>query len=218
MKTLINTMAGQGNAKNKLVVGMTGGIGSGKTAASDWFAKQGVDVIDADVIAHQIVTKNSPTLQKIADKFGDWVLDKNAELDRKAMREHVFNHSSALIDLEAITHPAIREQAKQQLEQANSAYVLLSAPLLLEASEAGLVNLCQRILVIDAPESVQVARASQRDGLSAQKIESIMENQLSREARREQADDMVVNDGTLEALYAKLKPLHEQYLQMAQTV
>lgn len=206
--------AGNETTTQKLVIGMTGGIGSGKTAASDWFATQGIDIIDADVIAHQIVQKNSPTLQKIADKFGDWVFDDNKELNRPALREHVFNNSSALINLEAITHPAIREEAKRQLLAATSPYVIISAPLLLEASEAGLANLCERILVIDAPEELQLARASKRDGLTSEKIQSIMANQLPRAKRCAEANDVVVNDGTLEDLYANLKPLHEQYLAM----
>lgn len=216
LKNLNNPPSSNDDAtsSSKLIIGMTGGIGSGKTAASDWFASQGINIVDADVIAHQIVQKNSPTLQKIADKFGDWVLDGNKELNRPALREHVFNSSSALINLEAITHPAIREEAKRQLLAATSPYVIISAPLLLEASEAGLANLCERILVIDAPEELQLARASMRDGLTPEKIQSIMANQLPRAKRCAEANDVVVNDGTLEDLYANLKPLHEQYLAM----
>lgn len=197
------------------VVGLTGGIGSGKTQASDWFAKQCITIIDADIIAREVVTAGSPTLQKIVDKFGDWVLDEAGEMSRKAMRDYVFGRPQALMDLEQITHPAIREMAKQQLEDATSAYVILVAPLLLEGSEAGLVNLCQRILVIDTSEELQLARASQRDGQTKERIEHIMANQLSRQERLSQADDVVENMGSLEDLYRQLKPLHEQYLKMA---
>lgn len=200
------------------VVGLTGGIGSGKTQASDWFAKQGITIIDADVIAREVVQAGSPTLQKIVDKFGDWVLDDSnngGEMNRRAMREYVFGRPQALMDLEQITHPAIRETAKERLENAKSAYVIIVAPLLLEGSEAGLVNLCNRILVIDTSEALQLARASQRDGQTKERIEHIMANQLSRQERLSKADDVVENVGSLEDLYQQLKPLHEQYLKMA---
>ena len=204
-------------AKSKaLVVGLTGGIGSGKSAASDWFAQQGIDIIDADVIAHQVVAKGSTTLRKIKRKFGDWVLKADGEMDRAAVRTHVFTYPEALIDLEAITHPAIREAAKLQLAASTSPYVVLSAPLLIEGAEAGLANLCHRILVMDATEDTQLARASQRDEQSVQKIKAIMVNQLSREERNRHADDVVLNESDLEALYVQLEPLHQDYLTLAQ--
>ena len=203
--------------KNKtLVVGLTGGIGSGKSAASDWFAQQGIDIIDADVIAHEVVAKGSSSLRKIQKKFGNWVLNANGEMDRAAVRTHVFTHPDALIELESITHPAIREAAKIQLAESKSPYVVLSAPLLIEAAEAGLANLCQRILVMDATEDTQLARASQRDAQSVQKIKAIMVNQLSREERNRHADDVVLNENDLAALYLQLEPLHQNYLTLAQ--
>ncbi|MGP9688495.1 dephospho-CoA kinase [Psychrobacter sp. AOP22-C1-C5] len=199
-----------------LVVGLTGGIGSGKSAASAWFAKQGIDIIDADVIAHEIVAKGSSTLRKIQKKFGDWVLNGDGTMDRAAVRTHVFTHPEALIELEAITHPAIREAAKAQLVNSTSPYAVLSAPLLIEAAEAGLANLCQRILVMDATEDTQLARASERDEQSVQKIKAIMTNQLSREERNRHADNVILNESDLASLYAKLAPLHEEYLTLAQ--
>lgn len=204
-------------AKSKtLVVGLTGGIGSGKSAASDWFARQGIDIIDADVIAHEVVAKGSTTLRKIKKKFGDWVLNAEGEMDRAAVRAHVFTSPEALIELEAITHPAIREAAKLQLAASTSAYVVLSAPLLIEAAEAGLANLCHRILVMDATEDTQLARASQRDDQSVKKIKAIMLNQLSREERNRHADDVVLNESDLAALFKQLEPLHQEYLTLAQ--
>ncbi|MGP4862953.1 dephospho-CoA kinase [Psychrobacter sp. T6-5] len=203
--------------KNKtLVVGLTGGIGSGKSAASAWFAEQGIDIIDADVIAHEIVTKGSDTLRKIQKRFGDWVLNGDGSMDRAAVRSHVFANPEALIELEAITHPAIRETAKAQLESSTSSYVVLSAPLLIEGAEAGLANLCQRILVMDATEDTQLARASQRDDQSIQKIKAIMTNQLSREERNRYADDVILNESDLASLYLQLEPLHQEYLTLAQ--
>ncbi|WP_218689924.1 dephospho-CoA kinase [Psychrobacter sp. BF1] len=201
---------------NRLVVGLTGGIGSGKSATSAWFAAQGIDIIDADVIAHQVVVRGSPTLRKIQKKFGDWVINANGDMDRAAVRNHVFTSPDALMELESITHPAIREAAKEQLAASNSAYVVLSAPLLIEAAEAGLANLCQRILVIDATEDTQLTRASLRDTQSVPKIKAIMANQLSREQRNSHADDVVTNDDNLAALHLQLEPLHQVYLALTQ--
>ncbi len=200
----------------RLVVGLTGGIGSGKSAATDWFAMQGVDIIDADVIAHEVVAKGSNTLRNIQKKFGDWVLNPAGQMDRAAVRTHVFAHPEALIELEAITHPAIREAAKVQLAASTSTYVVLSAPLLIEGAEAGLANLCQRILVIDATEDTQISRASLRDEQSMIKIKAIMANQLNRDERNQHADDLVVNDGDIAAFHQQLEPLHQAYLTLAQ--
>lgn len=199
---------------NKPIIGLTGGIGSGKTAVSDWFASKGIDVVDADVVAHQIMEKGSPTLQKLADALGDWVIDNSGEMDRAAVRDHVFANNKALLTLESITHPAIRQEIKKQLSEVQSDYVILSAPLLLESYEAGLVSLCDRVLVVDASEEIQLQRASSRDTQSVDKIKAIMANQLSREARIEQADDVVCNNSDLESLYDQLEPLHETYLKL----
>jgi len=201
---------------SKLVVGLTGGIGSGKSATSDWFAAKGIDIIDADVIAHEVVAKGSATLRKIQKKFGDWAINGQGEMDRAAVRTHVFTYPEALMELEAITHPAIREAAKEQLAASTSEYIILSAPLLIEAAEAGLANLCQRILVVDASESTQLERASLRDAQSVPKIKAIMANQLSREERNRHADDVIVNDGDIAALHLQLEPLHQTYLALAQ--
>ena len=201
---------------NRLVIGLTGGIGSGKSLASDWFAKQGIEVVDADVISHQVVAKGTPTLVKIQQQVGDWVLGKNNELNRHALRQFVFNDANALMALEAITHPVIRQQAEQQLAAAQSEYVILSAPLLFEAHKAGLVGLCQRVLVIDAPKTLQLFRASGRDGQSVEKIKAVMQHQLSRTERLARADDVAVNDGSPSDLYQQLQTFHQQYLQLAQ--
>ncbi|WP_367104888.1 dephospho-CoA kinase [uncultured Psychrobacter sp.] len=199
-----------------LVVGLTGGIGSGKSAASDWFAEQGIDIIDADVIAHKVVAKDSATLRKIQKRFGDWVIKPDGQMDRAAVRTHVFTHPEALIELEAITHPAIREAAKRQLNESTSSYVILSAPLLIEGAEAGLANLCQRILVIDVSEDTQLARASLRDEQSMSKIKAIMANQLERTERNRHADDIIINEEDLATLHRQLEPLHQNYLTLAQ--
>ena len=139
-------------------------------------------------------------------------------MDRAAVRTHVFAHPEALVELESITHPAIREAAKEQLAASISDYIILSAPLLIEAAEAGLANLCQRILVVDASEDIQLERASLRDEQSAIKIKAIMANQLGREERNSHADDVVINNDDLAALHLQLEPLHQNYLTLAQTI
>ena len=216
MRQQDNSQTANTSLKKTLVVGLTGGIGSGKSAASDWFAQQGIDIIDADVIAHEVVAKGSETLRKIQKKFGDWVLNPVGEMDRAAVRNHVFSHPEALIELESITHPAIREAAKEQLLTCTSPYIVLSAPLLIDGAEAGLANLCQRILVIDVDEDIQLARASLRDDQSMTKIKAIMANQLDRAARNRHADDVIVNEGDVAALHTQLVPLHQNYLTLAQ--
>lgn len=201
-----------------MVIGLTGGIGSGKTAVSDWFASQGIDVVDADVISHSITTKDSPTLQKLKDKFGDWIVTPTGELDRSALRQYVFDHPQALIQLNAITHPAIRTRIIQELEQASSDYVILSVPLLLESikdDDKGLSALCQRILVVDVPPSLQLERASRRDDQSKQHIQAIIDKQIDRHKRLSLADDVVDNSGDLTHLHRQLMPLHQYYLTLA---
>lgn len=205
------------NLKSKqLVIGLTGGIGSGKSAASAWFAEQGIDIIDADVIAHEVVAKGSKTLHNIQKKFGDWVINKSGEMDRAAVRNHVFTYPQALIELESITHPAIREAAKEQLAASTSDYTVLVAPLLIEAAEAGLANLCRRILVIDASPETQLTRASRRDNQNVTKIKAIMANQLGREDRNRHANDVIVNEADLATMHLQLEPLHQNYLTLAQ--
>lgn len=201
-----------------MVVGLTGGIGSGKTAVSDWFASQGIDVVDADVISRSITAKDSSTLQRLKDNFGDWIVAPTGELDRSALRQYVFDHPQALTQLNAITHPAIRTRIIQELEQASSDYVILSVPLLLESikdDDKGLSALCQRILVVDVPPSLQLERASRRDDQSKQHIQAIIDKQIDRHKRLSLADDVVDNSGDLTHLHRQLMPLHQYYLTLA---
>ena len=196
----------------RLILGLTGGIGSGKSAASAWFETQGIIVIDADIVAREVVSLGQPTLRKIKDTFGEWVLLDNGELNRRALREHIFEDPSARYKLEAITHPAIRASITQQLTFAKSPYVILVSPLLFETNQHQLTT---RTLLIDAPEDLQIQRASQRDQQNIQQIKSIIEAQMPRKKKQLLADDIVVNDGDLNHLYAQLKPLHEHYLKLS---
>lgn len=198
-----------------LIIGLTGGIGSGKTAASDWFAEQSVDVIDADIVAREVVAVGSPALAHIQDAFGDWVLSPTGELNRAALREHIFNNPDAREKLEFITHPAIRKRIKAQIENSKSIYTILVAPLLLEGGKAGLAKFCQRVLVVDIPETLQLERAGKRDKQNQEQIKRIMQAQLSRQDRLSQADDVVDNSQDLAFLYSQLDVLHEKYLKLA---
>ena len=196
------------------ILGLTGGIGSGKSAASQWFEAQQICVIDADLVAREVVMPGHPVLTNIQRSFGDWVLLDNGELNRRALREYIFEHPTARQALEAITHPAIRESIIQQLNAATSPYAILVSPLLFETNQHQLVH---RTLLIDTDEALQIQRAAQRDGQSIQHIEQIIQAQMSRPNKRQRADDIVLNDGDLSHLYQQLRPLHLQYLAKAET-
>lgn len=195
-----------------LTLGLTGGIGSGKSAASQWFETQGINVVDADIVAREIVEKGQPALAQIQSAFGDWVLLESGELNRKALREHIFQHPSARQQLEEITHPAIRQSIIEQLAQASSPYVILVSPLLFETNQH---LLTQRTLLIDASIELQIQRASQRDGQSVAQIENIIQAQMPRDRKLDLADDIAINDGHLEHLYTQLQKLHLHYLELS---
>jgi len=194
------------------VVGLTGGIGSGKTAASDYLGSKGITVVDADLAARVIVQPGQPALARIAERFGADKLNADGTLNRAALRTVVFADKQALKDLEAITHPAIRDELVRQLQAATSPYVLLVSPLLLETNQHELVD---RVLLIDVPEEVLVARTAHRDQVAASQVKAIMDAQMPRQQRRDKADDIVVNDSTLDALHEALDRLHETYLASA---
>lgn len=196
----------------KFTLGLTGGIGSGKSAASQWFEQHGIVVVDADVVAREIVEVGQPALLQIQQAFGDWVLQKDGTLNRRALREHIFQSNDARRILESITHPAIRQSIIQQLQDAQSPYVILVSPLLFETNQHELTD---HTLLIDASIELQIQRAAQRDGQNIEQIHRIIATQMPREQKQQLADDIVLNDGHLEHLYAHLQPLHEQYLQRA---
>ena len=195
----------------KFVLGLTGGIGSGKSAASQWFEAQGIAVVDADIVAREVVDIGQPALQQIREAFGDWVLLKDGSLNRRVLREHIFQSPEARKMLENITHPAIRNSIIQQLHAAQSPYAILVSPLLFETNQH---ELTQHTLLIDAAIELQIQRASQRDGQNVEQIQKIIAAQMPREQKCAMANDIVLNDGELEHLYAHLTPLHEKYLQM----
>lgn len=191
------------------IVGLTGGIGSGKSAASQWFEHQGIHVVDADVVAREVVQPGQPALEKIAQHFGDWVLQADGQLDRRALRDYVFQHPEARQQLEAITHPIIRQSILSQLQQAQSAYVILVSPLLFETGQDRMTH---RNLLVDVSEATQLKRASQRDAQSTEQIQKIIATQMPRSEKLKRADDVVHNEGTLDELYQQLMRLHTDYL------
>lgn len=196
----------------KFVLGLTGGIGSGKSAASQWFEAQGITVVDADVVAREVVEIGQPALTQIQQAFGDWVLLADGSLNRRALREYIFQSPEARKTLEDITHPAIRTSIIQQLHAAQSPYAILVSPLLFETNQH---ELTQHTLLIDATIELQIERASQRDGQNIEQIRNIIAAQMSREQKQTMADDIVLNDGHLDHLYAHLRLLHQKYLNMA---
>ncbi len=199
---------------SRWILGVTGGIGSGKTAVTDHFQRLGIVVVDADLAARKVVEPGQPALAAIAAHFGDRVLDADGRLLRPVLREIVFSDPAQRKALEAITHPAIRETLERELTAADSPYAILASPLLWESGQSALVR---RTLLVDAPEHLQIARASARDGVSPGQIEAILKTQWSREQRLARADDVLLNDGTLAALQAGVERLHAGYLREAST-
>lgn len=195
-----------------LTIALTGGIGSGKTTVCQMFAEQGVPIIDADDIAHELTQYGSPLLKNIADTFGDEFLDEQEHLKRDALRKHVFDHQHARKQLEAILHPAIRKAIQHQISLLDSAYCILAIPLLVET---GQIDLADRILVVDAPEETQVARVQQRNHFTTDEIRAIMAAQVTRQARLDVADDVIDNSADIKQLKQQVSSLHEKYLKLA---
>ena len=194
-----------------LTIGLTGGIGSGKSAAADCFRALGVDVVDADWAARVVVQPGQPALAKIAEHFGAGALLENGELDRTQLRRLVFDDAGEREWLEGLLHPLIREEIVQALEASRSAYGILESPLLIESGQFKLVD---RICVVDLPEALQVERASGRDRSDPGQIRKIMGAQLSRAERLAKADDVLDNSGDLAGLRAQVEALHQQYLEL----
>lgn len=194
----------------RYVLGVTGGIGSGKSTVTDWFAKQGIGVVDADEVA-TCVLKSKEALNALSAHLGAWVV-QDGRYNRTAMKAHLARHPDAFTTLNSITHPLIRTQIVRALEHAKGAYVILSAPLLFET---GLNTRCNRCLVVDIPKQIQLKRALARGRQDKHTICAIMDSQLSRAQRLELADDVVDNSQDIKALYQALAPLHSRYLQEA---
>ena len=197
---------------SRYTVGLTGGIGCGKSTVTALFAKLGVQHVDADIVAREVVMPGTACFNAICDQFGSSVLTDSGVLDRAALRQRVFTNNTDKLWLEQLLHPAIRSELLLQLAALSSPYVLLVAPLLLENALDKYVN---RVLLIDLPEAMQLQRAMARDNANQQQIQAIMAAQMTREARLQRADDIINNDSTVAALQAQVNRLHRFYLQQA---
>jgi len=195
------------------IVGLTGGIGSGKTTVANLFAKLGVTIIDADIIAREVVAKNSPALNSISKHFGDNFIQANGQLDRALLRQRIFSSEEDKLWLNNLLHPLIKEQLIVQTKAALGPYCLLVVPLLIENNYTSVVN---RVLVIDVKESTQIARTTKRDKNTEAQIQAIMNSQIARKARQEYADDLLNNDdSSQEKLILSVARLHKTYLELA---
>ena len=199
----------------RLVIGLTGGIASGKSVVSRFFEQLGVPVIDADVIAREVVEPGEPALAAVVDHFGREVLDDDGRLDRQRLRELVFNDPEKRKLLEQLLHPEIRDRMREKLAHVDHDYAVLVIPLLLEVGQTELVD---RILVVDASEDQQIQRAIERDGGTESAIRGIMSAQLSREQKLSRADDVIENHGSLEDLRERVGKLHQFYRSIARSV
>jgi dephospho-CoA kinase len=197
----------------KFVVGLTGGIGSGKSAAAEEFARLGATVVDTDVIARELTEPGGAALPQIKSLFGAAFIAASGAMDRSAMREHVFADPAAKQALERLLHPLIRAEADRRIEAATGAYVVYVVPLLVESG--GQRDRISRLLVVDAPEALQVERVRARSGLSDKEIRSIIAQQAGRTARLALADDVIENTGTLDALRKQVAALDARYRKMA---
>lgn len=195
-----------------MIVGLTGGIGSGKTLVSDYFKSLGITVVDADVVSREVVAPGAEALEKIAAHFGPDILTKNGELNRRALRDIIFNNPEQKQWLESLLHPLIGMETMRQLQASQSPYTIFVSPLLIEI---GQYKMTDRILVVDAPEALQIKRTSQRDNTSEKSVQAIMETQASRNKRLKMANDVILNDGDIDSLQQKIDALHKTYLALA---
>ncbi len=195
-----------------MIIGLTGGIGSGKSAAADRFAlAHGIHVVDTDVKARVVVEPGRPALAAIAERFGGEILLPDGGLDRAALRQRVFQDADQRLWLEQLLHPLIREETERDLAAATSPYAILVSPLLIES---GQYRMTDRVVVVDVPETTQLARTTTRDGVIEEQVRAIMQAQARRADRLAHADDVLDNDGSLQHLHDQVDALHHRLLAM----
>jgi len=195
-----------------LKIGLTGGIGSGKSTACNYFKELGIPVIDADLIARELTQPGQPVLSRLTRAFGEEILTKQGELDRAYLRQRIFTDPEQRHRLEAILHPLIKQTITERLSHINSPYIIIAVPLLIESQWMDMVD---RVLVIDSPVELQIQRSTQRDASNATQIRAIIHNQTDRQTRRASADDIILNDTDLTKLHQQVEQLHRQYLKLA---
>lgn len=198
----------------RLIIGLTGGIGSGKSVVCNRFAQRGILIVDADVVAREVVEPGCDALRQIQDHFGEVILQPDGKLNRSKLRDIIFTDPAEKKWLESLLHPLINTEIRQQLSMAKSHYAILASPLLLETKQFQLVN---RILVVDASEQLQIERASHRDKSNEAQIKAIMQTQLSRQDRCARANDIIQNHGDIHELDNQVEKLHQLYLELAQS-
>jgi dephospho-CoA kinase len=189
-------------------VGLTGGIGSGKTTVANIFSALGVKVIDADTISRELTRKGEPLLNILVSAFGDDILDKNGELKRDTLKEIIFNNENAKIRLENLIHPKVFEKIEKDVREMDTEYCVISIPLLFET---GSENLFDSVLVVDCPEELQIKRILQRDGITPELAKNIIENQMSRDKRLKKSNDVITNNTSLDNLESQVYELHKEY-------
>ena len=194
-----------------MIIGLTGGIGSGKSAAGIEFEKLGITVIDADEIAQKASLKNSKAYKEIVEYFGSSILDNSQNIDRRKLRNIVFNNDEQKKKLEQILHPAIREDISFAISNSKSPYTIIMVPLIYETNSKDNYN---RILVIDCDEDIQISRAVTRDGASEEDIKKIINSQATKKERLSIADDVISNNSSIEELSEKVLHLHKNYLEL----
>lgn len=195
------------------IIGLTGGIGSGKTTIANIFAEHNITIVDADIVARDVVEVGSPALAYISKHFGANFIQADGQLDRALLRKQIFSNDADKLWLNNLLHPLIREQLIAQMKAAKSAYCLLVAPLLIENNLTVLVN---RVLVIDVSETTQISRTTTRDNNSVEQVKAIIASQASRKVKQDYADDLLNNDNnTLEELKDAVEKLHQDYLTLA---
>ena len=196
-----------------LIIGLTGGIGSGKSVASDKFKSLGIAVVDADVASRTVVEPGKPALKEIEDHFGSGIITAEGKLDRNNLREIIATDSEERKWLESVTHPKIGEQITKEISESTSVYTLFVAPLLLETNSQ---EMCSRVLVVDVPKDVQIQRTAKRDKVLPNQVEQMVAAQMEREKRLEKADDVLLKSRTIEDLEKQVEELHKKYIQMVE--
>jgi dephospho-CoA kinase len=195
-----------------LRIGLTGGIGSGKSTVAELFARRAVPIIDADEIARRLASPGQPAHQPIIDRFGTGILGNDQAIDRRKLRLRVFANAAERKQLEAILHPLVRQTIEQELNRLDAAYCIISAPLLIEAN---LIDMVDRVLVVDADEDQQIRRVVARNGMSEMEVRQVLASQLTRAERLRHADDRIVNNADLSHLERAVGQLHQTYMALA---
>lgn len=199
-----------------LKIGLTGGIASGKSTVSQLFhERHGIPVVDADVVAREVVTPGQSALAQIVGEFGESVLDSHGELDRQHIRDLIFSNDEQRHKLEAILHPVIEREMLRQVSELKAPYCILAIPLLVEANQTNIVD---RVLVIDTPEKVQIERLTRRDNIPLTQANKILSAQIDRETRLAVADDIITNTGPIEDLTEQVDRLHAKYQRLSDSL